>query len=81
MRSELASLFPGVAVQEYPERESGRGYYAGACFQIHAFGPDGEEYFLADGGITDWTQQLLSNKKERLTISGLGSERLCSVFG
>jgi hypothetical protein len=35
---------------------------------------------LVDGGFTNWTQQLLSNQKERLLISGIGTERLCSVF-
>ena len=30
---------------------------------------------LIDGGFTTWTQQLLSNNKERLLISGLGTER------
>jgi hypothetical protein len=34
-----------------------------------------------DGGAMDWTQRLLSNAKERLVISGIGSERLCSAFG
>jgi hypothetical protein len=35
---------------------------------------------LIDGGFTDWTQQLMSNRKERLMTSGLGSERLCACF-
>lgn len=35
---------------------------------------------LIDGGFTTWTQQVLSNIKERLLISGLGIERLCSQF-
>jgi len=34
-----------------------------------------------DGGFTDWTQQLLSNRKERLLISGMGSERFVFCFG
>ena len=33
-----------------------------------------------DGGVTNWTQQLFSNQKERLFISGIGAERACSVF-
>jgi len=35
---------------------------------------------LVDGGFTTWTQQLLSNRKERLMTSGLGSERFCACF-
>ncbi len=33
---------------------------------------DNQETDLADGGVTDWTQKLLGNKKHRLFISGLG---------
>ena len=33
-----------------------------------------------DGGLTDWTAQLLNNRKERLAISGLGTERLATQF-
>jgi hypothetical protein len=40
----------------------------------------GTELELIDGGFTTWTQQLLSNRKKRLLISGLGVERLCSQF-
>ena len=31
---------------------------------------------LVDGGFTDWTQRLLGDAKERLLISGVGTERL-----
>jgi hypothetical protein len=41
----------------------------------------GIDYFIVDGGFTDWTQHLSSNRKERLLISGMGSERFVSVFG
>lgn len=62
------------------ERTSGRGYYLDLCFHIYAADPSGQRLELADGGVVDWTQRLLSNAKERLVISGIGSERLCSVF-
>ena len=35
---------------------------------------------LADGGLTDWTQRLLSNRKERLFTSGLGLGLLAQRF-
>lgn len=35
-----------------------------------------EEFFVGDGGDTTWTQQLLSDNKERYMISGLSSELL-----
>ena len=34
----------------------------------------GNQINLSDGGFVDWTQQLLSNKKHRLFISGIGTE-------
>jgi hypothetical protein len=55
-----------------PDRESGRGYYSGLCFKVYA--RDGRE--VGDGGFTDWTAQLLGNRKERLLISGYGVDRL-----
>lgn len=76
----LRADFPYVAFEADSERKTGRGYYIGSCMQIHVKDKSGEEFFLADGGVVDWTQQLLSNKKERLVISGIGTERLCSIF-
>lgn len=63
------------------QRTGGRGYYLDLCFHIYAADPSGQRFELVDGGSVNWTQRLLSNAKERLVISGLGSERLCSVFG
>jgi hypothetical protein len=60
-----------------PDREAGRGYYSGLCFYILADSGAGVQ--LADGGVVDWTQRYLSNAKERLVISGIGSERLCQL--
>lgn len=62
-------------------RSSGRGYYYGLCFHIHAVTPAGQKLELADGGALDWTQKYLSNAKERLVASGIASERVCSEFG
>jgi hypothetical protein len=63
-------------------RTRGHGYYRGLCFQIHAAGAHGELLELVDGGTVDWTQRYLSDAKERLVISGIGSERLCGgLFG
>jgi hypothetical protein len=63
-----------------PDRIQAKHYYYPFCFWIFAAGEDGVEQNIGDGGFTDWTQQLLSNQKERLLISGLGSERLCFLF-
>lgn len=52
-------------------------YYRELRFHIYASPARGHELELVEGGDTDWTQRLLSNAKERLIISGIGSERLC----
>lgn len=76
----LVANHSSVLCELDPDRETGRGYYVGACFHIYATNVAGTEFELIDGGFTTWTQQVLSNSKERLLISGLGTERLCSQF-
>ena len=61
-------------------REKRRRYYVGLCFRISAMSGSGEEIELADGGVVDWTQRYLSDTKERLVTSGIGSERVCQLF-
>jgi hypothetical protein len=78
--STLRARFENVDCLFNDQRSSGRGYYREVCFKIHATDASGKRYELADGGSVDWTQKLLSNKKERLIISGLGSERLVQIF-
>lgn len=77
---KLKRQFPKVQCRFAPERERGRGYYKDLCFHINAKTPDGKEVNLIDGGFTDWTQQFLNNKKERLLISGMGTELICKAF-
>lgn len=77
----LAVQFPAVSFAFNQEREEGITYYTAVCFHIHARDEAGNNYQLADGGFTDWTQQYLSSRKERLLTSGIGSERVCAVFG
>ena len=42
---------------------------------------DGAQEEIGDGGFTDWTAQLLANGKERLLITGYGTDRLASFAG
>jgi hypothetical protein len=63
-----------------PQRASGRGYYLDLCFRLQAMGASGRWLELVDGGAVDWTQKLLSDAKERLLISAIGSERVCTEF-
>ncbi len=77
---KLAAQYPQISFAFDQERETGRGYYDSAGFHIYGRDSSGTEYFLVDGGFTNWTQQLLNNKKERLLISGIGSERFVLCF-
>jgi len=76
----LSEKHPQVSFAFNPGRQSGRGYYTDVCFWIRARDRSGVDYLLIDGGFTTWTQQLLSNRKERLLTSGMGSERFCACF-
>ncbi|MEO6469218.1 MAG: hypothetical protein ABIP21_08960 [Acidimicrobiia bacterium] len=61
-----------------PDRPTGRGYYRDLCFKIVATTTD-REVEIGDGGFTDWTAQLLNDRKARLLTSGLGLDRLTSL--
>lgn len=77
----LAAQFANVAVEFDSERAAGRDYYDAVCFYVYVKDGTGAEHALADGGFTSWTQQLLNNRKERLLISGIGTERVCGLLG
>jgi hypothetical protein len=76
----LSAEFPEARVHLDPSRTAAQGYYPDVCFFIYATDAAGTERSLIDGGFTPWTQQLLSNRKERLLISGIGSERVCALY-
>jgi hypothetical protein len=76
----LAAEFPRAELGFDPSRTSGRGYYQTLCFKIYGQDQRDVEHELVDGGFTPWTQTLLSNRKERLLTSGIGSERICALF-
>jgi hypothetical protein len=78
--SPLRSEFEHVQCALDEQRTSGRGYYLDLCFHIYATATSGQRLELVDGGSVGWTQKYLSNAKERLVVSGLGSERLCQEF-
>jgi hypothetical protein len=77
---KLQSTHKEVRIGIDQDRKQGRGYYGQLCFKVFATPPKGREQELVDGGDVDWTQKLLNNAKERLIISGCGSERLCELF-
>jgi hypothetical protein len=77
---KLQSTHKKVRIGIDQDRKQGRGYYGELCFKIFATPSEGREQELVDGGDVNWTQKLLNNAKERLIISGCGSERLCELF-
>lgn len=77
---KISADHPLVNVDFDQQRENGMNYYSSLCFQIFAHNISGQKFLLVDGGFTDWTQQLLNNRKERLLISAIGSERLLFCF-
>src|SRR3989475_11145887 len=77
---KLRSRYRRVKVGIDQSRTQGRGYYGELCFKIFATDFTGKERELVDGGDVNWAQKLLNNAKERLIISGCGSERLCELF-
>jgi hypothetical protein len=79
--SNILSEIEGIDCGFDKTRTKGRGYYSDICFHIHATTASGQRLELVDGGSVNWTQKFLSNAKERLIISGIGSERLCREFG
>jgi hypothetical protein len=76
----LALEFPEAQFRFNLARLEGLGYYRGLCLRISPAAPDGVRYAVADGGFTDWTARLLQDRKERLLISGIGSEFVCRRY-
>lgn len=76
----LKRQFPEVNFLFDFGRIMGIGYYPGLCFKIIADNLHSEMYPLADGGLVDWAQKMLSDKKELMLASGFGSELFCSMF-
>jgi hypothetical protein len=77
LRGEFRDVKIGLEKAQVKSTE----YYCELRFKVYASPTRGHEVELVDGGCTDWTQKLLNNAKERLIISGIGSERLCEKFG
>jgi hypothetical protein len=71
--------FMAVEAVVDPSRTAGRAYYRTLCFWILVPNDEGEPTQLVDGGCVDWTQRLLSDAKERLVVSGIGTDRVCNM--
>jgi hypothetical protein len=76
----LREEFPEARFRVNQQRLEGLGYYRYFALRISPQAPDGNRYPIVDGGFTDWTARLLGNRKERLLISGIGSEFVCKTY-
>lgn len=68
----------GVSIEAVPAGAGRQAYYRHLCFKVHAV-TDGVTTEIGDGGFTDWTARLTGNGKERLLISGYGTDRLATA--
>jgi hypothetical protein len=78
--ASLRDEFPEAEFRVNQQRLEGLGYYCSFTLRISPQAPDGRRYPIVDGGFTDWTARLLGNRKERLLISGIGSEFVCKTY-
>jgi hypothetical protein len=83
---DLAVTAPSADIVTDDKRAGGRGYYRDLCFKVNALADgdsavDGTVEEIGDGGFTDWTARLLADGKERLLITGYGTDRLASLTG
>jgi hypothetical protein len=76
----LRAEFPGVQFRINQARLEGLSYYRAFALRISPQAPDGNRYPVVDGGFTNWTASLLGNDKERLLISGIGTEFVCKKY-
>ena len=75
----LGDRFPQARLGFRAGRLHAVGYYRGISFNVDAE-LGGAGYSVADGGTVDWTQQLLSDRRERLLTSGIGTERVARLL-
>jgi hypothetical protein len=78
--ASLGDEFPEAQFRVNQHRLEGLGYYSSFAFRISPDAPDGNRYPIVDGGFTNWTARLMGNRKERLLISGIGSEFVCKAY-
>ncbi len=77
IKQKVASNYPGMNIQ-VQDRDPANGYYVGMQFKLFWEGAE-ERINLSDGGLVNWTQQMLADKKQRLCISGTGLELIHKI--
>ena len=76
----IRSKYQNIKIEFKEAPSDVRDYYSKVRFQIFIRNSEGTDFLIVDGGLTDWTQKIMSNRKERLLCSGLGTERLLTCF-
>ncbi len=75
---DVLGSVPEVEVSLTAPDAAGGAYYTGLRFQVYA--SSGQDLLhVGDGGLVDWSQKALENRKERLVISGVGVDRFALV--
>lgn len=69
----LEPLPERVSVRLDPDRQRARSYYGTGAIRMEVEGAE-----VGDGGLTDWTAQLMADRKERCLISCVSTERLAA---
>ena len=72
IKEAASEACPGMTIHTRNQLD-GTSYYQKLRFRLY-LDLDGDRINLADGGFVDWMQQMLSNKKLRMMISGIGLE-------
>ena len=75
----LRADFPTTRFALRPDRVDGAAYYRGLMVDILLADHAGTMHSVADGGATDWTARLLSDRKERTVVTGVGIERVLRI--
>ena len=78
--SFLQEVEPDWPIEVIESKQNEQEYYRQLQFKIVIPDLKGSNIEIADGGFTDWTQQLAGNRKERLLISGVGLELLYKML-
>ena len=78
--SPLSKKYNHIQFSFDQHRKEARSYYDDICFKITLTDLNNVSWDLVDGGFTDWTRKYLSNDKERLLTTGIGSELFLKAF-
>lgn len=75
----LQNQLPALKISTKEINQEQANYYNILQFKFF-INLNGTDYDIADGGLTDWAQQLSGNRKERFLSSGLGLELLYKLI-